>query len=76
MDIKTWMYHIGTSLAQRSGANGWTSPQAIAILYRIALTGEFVATDVHFPLTVLTADQILLLVEDWKKKTFIATGVE
>lgn len=58
MDIKTWMYNIGTGLAQRSGANGWTSPQAIAILYRIALTGEFVATDAHFPLTVLTADQI------------------
>jgi hypothetical protein len=55
------MYFIGTALSQRSnadGSNGWTSPQAIAILYYIALNGEYVATDVIFPLELLTADEI------------------
>ena len=70
MDIETWMNFIGTSLAQRSGANGWTSPQAIAILYHIALTGEFVATDVHFPLTILTADQITAACRRLKEEDF------
>ena len=55
------MYHIGCALSQRSnlnGAAGWTLQQAIAILYHIALEGEFVATDALFPLAELTDEQI------------------
>ena len=53
---------MGNSLSKRSNAeaqlDGLTSSQAIAILYHIAIVGEYVASDVHFPLEILTADDI------------------
>jgi hypothetical protein len=54
------MYDIAGALSQRSKENdaGWTRQQAIAILYHIALEGEFVATDALFPLEILSADNI------------------
>jgi hypothetical protein len=52
------MKTAGANLAGRSGVNGWDRSQAIAILYHIALTGEFVATDLLFPLELLTVDEI------------------
>ena len=55
MDIKAWMDKIGHNLEQRSG---WTFPQARSILYHIALNGEFVATEVLVPLTILSDDEI------------------
>ncbi len=51
----------GSNLAKRSnadGAIGWTASQALTILYHIALSGEYVATEVNFPLGLLTADDI------------------
>jgi hypothetical protein len=68
------MYFRGHSLSQRSnaeGANGWSLYQAIAILYHIALTGEFVATDVHFPLEILTAGDITAACQRWDEEEFI-----
>jgi hypothetical protein len=56
------MYSIGTALSQRSnadGATGWNSSQALTILYFIALNGEFVATDVLYPLEIMTAEEII-----------------
>lgn len=55
MNIQAWMYGIGHTLAQRSG---WTPPQALSILYHIALNGEFIATEVLFPLTILSDEEI------------------
>jgi hypothetical protein len=52
------MYTAGSNLAKRSnadGAIGWNASQALTILYHIALSGEYVATQVHFPLGLLTA---------------------
>lgn len=56
------MYDIGHCLEGRSnadGANGWSLHQAIAILYYIALNGEFIATEVLFPFSVMTAEDII-----------------
>jgi hypothetical protein len=50
------MVSTGANLAARSCVNGWNKPQAIAILYHIALNGEFISTEVLFPLELLTAD--------------------
>ena len=55
------MYLKGNNLSERSnadGANGWSLYQAISILYHVALIGEYVATDVLCPLTILTANKI------------------
>jgi hypothetical protein len=67
------MYFIGSALAQRTNADsaiGWTSSQALAILYHIALNGEYLATDVHFPLHILTADEIAAAVTRLEQNDF------
>ena len=79
MNIDAWMGATGTSLAARSGDNGWSKSQAISIIYHIALYGEYVATDVHFPLDTLTAEEIAAACQRLEDEEFtyvVATGVE
>jgi hypothetical protein len=69
------MYFQADGLMQRSnsdGDNGWSRPQAISIIYYIAVIGEFIATDVFFPLAILTAAEIAAACQRLNE---IATGV-